>query len=289
MVQGQHRLGRLVRPLAAAAAMILLSGPAWAAGWSATNVRGTVLFLVGEKWEDLSAGQELPGDIVVRTLGNGRLSLSGSGAAVGLGGNAAVQIVEQGRSLALKQHAGTILVVAGAGTTMTISTPAGSIELTLGTVQIAISGGGTRVEVREGTAHVFDIAGIDTMMTAGQSARVTSNGVDVLGADGTAVVATTGGPNLPATANPNAAANAGGNNAGGGGNHANSGDNGNSGNSGNSGSNGNSGDNGGGNSGGNGNSGGSGNSENGNSGGNGNGNAGGNGNGNNGNGNGNGG
>lgn len=270
-----------MRPLAAAAAIVLLSSAsAWAAGWSATNVRGTVLSLVGDKWEDLSAGQELPGSIVVRTLGSGRLSLSGSGAAIALGGNAAVQIVEQGRFLALKQHAGTILVVAGAGTSITIETPAGSIELTLGTVQIAISGGGTRVEVREGTAQVIDIAGINTAMTAGQSARITANGVSVLSADGTAVVPASGGPNLPATANANAVANAGGNNAGGNsGNNGNGGGNGNSGNSGDSGSNGNSGDNGSGN----------GNSGNGNSGGgNGNGYSGGNGS-SNGNGNGNGG
>ena len=183
-----RRLFRLCRTaFSASTAVLLWAGVALAGSWSAVEVRGTVLSLVGDKWEDVASGEVFPGNVVIRTLGTGRITLAGGGVGVGLGGNAAVQIVEQGRSYALRQYAGALAVVADALHTVTVEVANGRMSFSGGQIQISITGDVTRIEVRSGNARFVDARGGDTALVAGQSARVADSGVTVRDEQGRAV------------------------------------------------------------------------------------------------------
>jgi hypothetical protein len=220
MLSTPRRIFRLCRiVIAASAAMMLSAGAALAGAWSATEVHGTVLSLTGDKWEDVASGQAFPGSLVVRTLGSGRITLAGGGVGLRLGSNGAVQIVEQGRSYALKQYAGALAVAADAAHAVTIELPNGRVSFSAGQIQISISGAVTRIDVREGIARFVDANGVDTALAAGQSARVADAGVSIRDAQGRTIDPAQPGQGAAASGNPNAGAgnnNAGGNAAAGG-------------------------------------------------------------------------
>ncbi len=60
-------------------ALLLICGPAAAAGWQATQLRGIVLSLEGETWSDLAGGAHLPDHITLRTLGRSEAEFTGTG------------------------------------------------------------------------------------------------------------------------------------------------------------------------------------------------------------------
>jgi len=188
------RLLRLCRSLiVASAAMLMTAGTALAGSWAAREVRGTVLFLSGNKWEDVASGQVFPGNVVIRTLGTGRVTLAGGGVGVGLGGNAAVEIVEDGQSYAMRQYAGALVVAADAAHPVSIEVPNGRVSFSAGQLQISISGAVTRVDVREGSARFTDMRGTETPLAAGHSARAAQVGVSVRDEQGRSIETTPSG------------------------------------------------------------------------------------------------
>lgn len=197
------RLLRLCRSLiVASAAMLMTAGTALAGSWAAREVRGTVLFLSGNKWEDVASGQVFPGNVVIRTLGTGRVTLAGGGVGVGLGGNAAVEIVEDGQSYAMRQYAGALVVAADAAHRVSIEVPNGRVSFSAGQLQISISGAVTRVDVREGSARFTDTRGTETPLAAGHSARAAQAGVIVRDEQGRSIEPTPSGQS--GGGNPNA-------------------------------------------------------------------------------------
>lgn len=166
-----------MKTAAAAAALILLSAvPALADHWSATNVRGTALILIDDKWQDIAVGQVLPAAAVVRTLENGQLTLVSAGIGIGLGGDAAVQIVEVSGGVALTHYAGTLDVQAQASAQVMVETPNGKVTFSAGSVRTVVSEDRTRVVVTSGRAQIADATGHAIDVAAGEAADVTIAG-----------------------------------------------------------------------------------------------------------------
>lgn len=199
---------RVWRALTGAALLVLLSaGGAVAAGWSATNVRGTVLSLVDRKWEDVASGQSLEGNVVLRTLGSGRLSLAASGAAISLGGSATVEVAEDGTGIAVLQHAGNVGIAVEGARTVTVTASGSTVVFSNARVQISLSGGVARIEVQAGAASVSAATGGSANLAPGQVARVSAGGLQVQAPNGAVVTPADGrGPAVPAKAGGNAAA-----------------------------------------------------------------------------------
>ena len=177
MVKALRQTIEATRRLALAAVLFLLTAaPALAQHWFATNVRGTVLMLVDDKWQDITAGQILPAVVVVRTLDSGQLTLAGTGIGIRLGGDGAVQILEGEEGLAFTHYAGSLDIEAGASTRVTVETPNGRVSFTAGSVQTVISEQKTRVVVMSGKSQIADATGRAVNVNAGQAANVAMAG-----------------------------------------------------------------------------------------------------------------
>ena len=81
------------RLFAILAMALILTGPALAADWVVTRLRGTVQFLdaTGE-WQALKRGDVVPNDQMIRTLANGHAELTRSKEVVTLGANTEIRI-----------------------------------------------------------------------------------------------------------------------------------------------------------------------------------------------------
>lgn len=176
----RHRRETLRAAVVAAALLFLSTIPARADHWFATNVRGTVLMLVDDKWQDITAGQVLPATVVVRTLDNGQLTLAADGVGINLGGDAAVQLLEADSGVALTQYAGSLDVQADAGTAVTVQTPTGTVSFSAGSVQTMVDANGTRVAVTSGKARIAGASGKPIHVAAGQAVNVATNGAPTL-------------------------------------------------------------------------------------------------------------
>ncbi len=223
-------------------------------GVVSTFVRGTVIYLAADRWEEVTRGQDLS-QATIRTLRSGRLSIETPAGTLEIGPSAALELSSIGPGqLAIKQYAGALKLSAGGLMGQGISLQAGWLAITevTGDAEIVVGQSSTIVTVHSGSASI--------RTANGKTISVGAGSYETNEASGSIEVALT----TPAASQGGGADN----NAGGNGN-SNAGGNGN-GNAGGNG-NGNAGGNGNGNAGGNGN---------GNAGGNGNGNAGGSGNGN---------
>ncbi|MVT00976.1 FecR domain-containing protein [Devosia marina] len=244
---------------------------AYADDWVAERLRGSVLVLQEKDWAPLQRGDIVSDDSYIKTLGNGRVTLTRGAEAIDVSGHSMIQIIDRNgeKFTNVHQHYGQIAVEAEKrdvkhfgiltlylaavvkGTEFVVrSTSAGaSVSLDRGQVSVEDPNTGTYVEITPGQSTTVDPSGrFEVAATGGATLPVIRN------ADGNAV---NGKPDRDSRGNGKA--NAGGNGNG----HGNSNAGGNN--------NGNTGGNGSGSAGGN---------NNGSTGGNGNSNAGGNGNGN---------
>lgn len=200
--------------------------PAWAqSAWVSTAVRGVVVYLNGDKWEEVTRGQPLAG-ATLRTLRSGRLSLQGGNVTIEIGPQAAIQLVAgaNGTQPLIRQYAGPLEVAALAGGKpggVTIQAGRLSIGEVTGALSITVSSDLTSFSVLSGSA-VVKSDGKPVAYTVGSYVADASGIV-------TAPTVTAVSPVIPATAAPSAAeASTGGSgNAGGNGNGAGGRDNGN--------------------------------------------------------------
>ena len=223
-------------------------------GVVSTFVRGTVIYLAADRWEEVTRGLDLS-QATIRTLRSGRLSIETPAGTLEIGPSAALELSSTGPGqLAIKQYAGALKLSAGGLMGQGISLQAGWLAITevTGDAEIIVGQSSTIVTVHSGSVSI--------RTANGKTISVGAGSYETNEASGSIEVALT----TPAAPQ-------------GGGADSNAGGNGNSNAGGNG--NGNAGGNGSGNAGGNGNGNAGGNGS-GNAGGNGNGNAGGNGNGN---------
>jgi hypothetical protein len=85
--------------------------------WFATSVRGVVVYLQGDRWELVTRGQPVATTATVRTLENGRLTLSTGGSSIELEPNSAMLIDTSFDTshTSIQQWDGVVTVTAGSG------------------------------------------------------------------------------------------------------------------------------------------------------------------------------
>ena len=247
----------IARPVAIVL-LALIQSTAFAAvfdDWTAVSVRGTVVYLVGDHWEELARGGIIAAGQPVRTLQSGRLQLQRQDAIISLGPNTAVEIDSRGpEATTVRQYSGSVIVRADPRQSehIAVETPVLAIMVNGGIVSVAFGQGTAEVRVDSGTVSVIDrvrgnraVLGAGQTMTNSASAGLAFSGGDhppaAVDAAGNQITATTqpgagssGGP--PGSSGGNGSGNGGGNseanssnNAGGNSDNAggNSGDNGN--------------------------------------------------------------
>ncbi len=173
--------------LAILAALLLVSTAAWAAGeaWTATRVRGTVIKLVGDRWEEVARGEILT-DATVRTLRSGRISMEDGAIAIDVGPNSVLELDSSpsGSATALRQYLGS-LTIAGTGR-KGVSLQAGRLVVTRidGHATLTVNETATSVTVLDGTLSVRGPTGASVDVSAGS----------YLAADGNTVLLAAAGP-----------------------------------------------------------------------------------------------
>jgi len=162
---------RQLTPLCAAALMLLgLAAPATAAdpSWVSSHVRGTVIYLAGDKWEEIVQGQSLV-TASVRTLRSGELSLETGGVELRLGPSS---VLELGSSpehpgSQLRHYIGT-MTISSTGP-VKVFLQAGRLSLTSieGEAELAVNEASTVLSVHTGTVSVRDPGGNLTSLLPG--------------------------------------------------------------------------------------------------------------------------
>lgn len=182
------------RPALVAFCLVALSGGmARAAEWTAASVRGTVLFLQADTWQELPTGESLPGPTTLRTLGSGRLTMESDGVAFALGGGALVRLDPQTPGPAIAHLAGTLVFAVNRPGRLVISTPGGSVTVAGARGRITLSGQRAVIMLEAGTAAAVLLDGNSIELAAGDTAELDSNG---------AARVSTGKPEQPGTGKP---------------------------------------------------------------------------------------
>lgn len=210
-------------------------------GVVSTFVRGTVIYLAGDRWEEVTRGQDLS-QAAIRTLRSGRLSIETPAGTLEIGPSAALELSSTGPGqLAIKQHAGALKLSAGGATAHSIALQAGQLAITevTGDAEIVVSKSSTVLTVRSG--HVSIRTANGRAASVGAGSYETNDGSGGIGVALTAPAAPQGSGgdnNAGGNGNSNAGGNGNGNAGGNGSNNA--GGNGNANGNGNAGGNGNS-------------------------------------------------
>lgn len=157
----------------------LSAGMAGAAEWTVSSVRGTVLFLDTDKWQEMSIGQSLPGPTTLRTLGSGRLTMAGEGVAFTLDGSTAVRLDQQVPSPTISHLAGTITFAVIAPYRLIISMPEGAVSTAGGRGRITVGEQGMVIHLDAGSANAVLADGRNLVLSAGETAEFDSNGTAV--------------------------------------------------------------------------------------------------------------
>ena len=160
-----------------------LALPATAAdpSWVSSHVRGTVVYLVGDKWEEITQGQSL---VVasVRTLRSGQLSLETDGLELHLGSSS---VLELGSSpdhagSQLRHYIGTMTISTTGNGAATVFLQAGRLSLAKieGEVELTVSEASTALSVHTGSVLVRAPGGGLTSLPPGEYVA-SGNGVAV--------------------------------------------------------------------------------------------------------------
>jgi hypothetical protein len=139
-----------------------------AADWVAADVRGTVLLLVDDKWQELTAGQVLPSPATLRTLGGGRLTIQSEGFAFALGGATALRL-ERAGTPTISHMAGIMAFAVAPPHRMVMATPSGAVSTGGGRGRLTIANGRAVIELDAGTATAVSPDGNAIELAAGQS------------------------------------------------------------------------------------------------------------------------
>ena len=157
----------------------LLSGaavPVLADDWRATRLRGVVLELVNGDWRQLSRGDVVPDDRVVRTLRTGRVTFERGGERIDLGADTQVQIFDRSGKpfTTVKQYFGSVGIEANARNVehFSVQTPHLSAVVKGTRFTVRSDRDGAEVEVERGRVAVRDAdSRQSTLISAGQSAQ----------------------------------------------------------------------------------------------------------------------
>jgi hypothetical protein len=165
-----------LKTLVMAALLSSAVAPALADDWRATRLRGVVLELVDGDWRQLSRGDVVPDDRVVRTLRSGRVTLERGGERIDLGADTQVQIFDRsGRPFTtVKQYFGAVGIEANARNVehFSVQTPHLSAVVKGTRFTVRSDRNGADVEVQRGRVAVRDAdSRQSTLIGAGQSAQ----------------------------------------------------------------------------------------------------------------------
>lgn len=139
-----------------------------AADWVAADVRGTVLLLVDDKWQELTAGQVLPSPATLRTLGGGRLTIQSEGFAFALGGATALRL-ERAGTPTISHMAGIMAFAVAPPHRMVMATPSGAVSTGGGRGRLTIANGRAVIELDAGTATAVSPDGNAIELAAGHT------------------------------------------------------------------------------------------------------------------------
>ena len=124
--------------------------------WVASQLRGTVLFLTNDEWQEVTIGQSFGSGAVVRTLQAGDLVLTKGGQRVSLGPGAALGFSASATST-LVPYGGTIEVAtSGPGASLTLAAPGATVTLTSATVRGVVKDRTSVFTVVKGRAEITD-------------------------------------------------------------------------------------------------------------------------------------
>lgn len=162
--------------LVMAVALSSAATPVLADDWRATRLRGVVLELVDGDWRQLSRGDVVPDDRVIRTLRTGRVTLERGGERIDLGADTQVQIFDRsGRPFTtVKQYFGAVGIEANARNVehFSVQTPHLSAVVKGTRFTVRSDRNGADVEVQRGRVAVRDAdSRQSTLIGAGQSAQ----------------------------------------------------------------------------------------------------------------------
>jgi len=163
-----------------------LAGVAIADDWTVTKLRGEAQQMVGGDWQDLSRGDVVPDQRMVRTL-VGRMTLVRGKEQIELGSGTRIQIVDQGGSrpyTTVRQHVGRVEIEAEVRNVehFAVQTPY-LVAIVKGTRFIVSSDrNSSDVRVRRGVVSVSNVAsGLNVLLRAGQAAATNGGMLDLSG------------------------------------------------------------------------------------------------------------
>jgi len=137
--------------------------------WTVTSIKGTVIYLVGDKWEEVTGAEALT-DPTLRTLRSGYLSLSTDVVSIAMSPKTVVELNTAGSRPTIKQYAGVLQVISPDNVFSALTIQAGSIGIgeVDGTVAITVADGATTVVVSQGQVEVSGPKGDRVTVTQGQ-------------------------------------------------------------------------------------------------------------------------
>lgn len=163
-----------------------LADVAIADDWTVTKLRGEAQQMVGGDWQDLSRGDVVPDQRMVRTL-VGRMTLVRGKEQIELGSGTRIQIVDQGGSrpyTTVRQHVGRVEIEAEVRNVehFAVQTPY-LVAIVKGTRFIVSSDrNSSDVRVRRGIVSVTNLAtGLNVLLRAGQAAATNGGMLDLSG------------------------------------------------------------------------------------------------------------
>jgi hypothetical protein len=160
----------------------LLAGQAFADTWTVTRLRGQVVQFVDGTWQPLTRDGSVPNDRVVKTLGNGRLSLVRGDETIELGPNTQIQIHDKSGAkpfTTVRQFFGTVSIEAEVRNVQHFAVRNQYLAAVVKGTRFTVTAGtsGASVTVQRGQVEVEGVADHSTILiAAGQQARVQSGG-----------------------------------------------------------------------------------------------------------------
>jgi len=197
---------------------LIASAPARAAdSWIIEDLRGTVVRLEGDHWQEVLKGERIGASTVLQSLASSRAIVRTSSLRMRLGSETTVEATVGVRLISVNQYSGTIEVVLAndSALELAVRTPGLVVSSSSGgRLSVEVKGGVTEIAVLSGTAQATDTAsgrvlvlqdGDSTSDLRAEIIEASANGTQVAGADG-AVTPVPGTPPVSALTVNSAAA-----------------------------------------------------------------------------------
>lgn len=165
--------------LACALTTALAASPSIADDWVAVKLRGRVLQLVGNEWQQLKRGDVVSDDRVVRTLGDGKVSFQRAAETIDLGANTQIQIHDRNgkRFTTVQQYFGEVGIQAELRQVQHFAVQTPQLVAVVKGTQFIVTSDGKTAEVRVKRGHVA-VEDRDTHQTTTVAARQSASTSD---------------------------------------------------------------------------------------------------------------